>query len=69
MSSPIKFKVCMSANAQKLLYKSEAGKWQDLIKQGEKPTKPGESLNEFTHQIWGKSDQLFICKCAETGQS
>ena len=28
--------------------------------------RPGESLNELTHQNWGQSDQLFVCKCKDS---
>ena len=34
----------------------------------QKLTRPGEAHRKFAHQIRAKSDQRFICKCAETAR-
>ena len=62
--------VGLSANAEELLDKSEARKWQEFSRACPKVNQAsGVQYNEFTYQIGAQSDQrfIYICsKCTET---
>ena len=57
-----------SANAWKLLEKSEAMRWPEFNRTWPKVDHACGAFSELTHQIWDQSDQWFACKCTESVQ-
>ena len=69
MNGPIKFEVnlfsSLCSNAWKLLETCKVKKLWEFSGYDPKSIRPREFRNEFTHQVWCKFNQLFVCKCME----
>ena len=40
----------------------------NLLECNQNLVKPVDTLNEFAHWVWAKSNQLFVCRCTSTAQ-